>query len=97
MALSEARAKASSEFERVLESTHRPIEEIREFVAESPELRHPLHPIPHTPGVVSTAASFVLYANQLMDMRRKEKARSWVWLGEQSNDAALGRASSKGE
>jgi len=97
MALSEARAKASSEFERVLQSTHRPIEEIREFVAESPELRHPLHPIPRQPGVVSTAANFVLYANQLMDMRRKEKARSWVWLGEQSNDAALGRLSSKGE
>jgi predicted nucleotide-binding protein (sugar kinase/HSP70/actin superfamily) len=97
MALSEARAKASSEFERVLQSTHRPIEEIREFVAEFPELRHPLHPIPHAPGVVSTAANFVLYANQLMDMRRKEKARSWVWLGEQSNHAALGRVSSKGE
>jgi predicted nucleotide-binding protein (sugar kinase/HSP70/actin superfamily) len=97
MALSEARAKASSEFERVLQSAHRPIEEIREFVAESPELRHPLHPIPRQPGVVSTAANFVLYANQLLDMRRKEKARSWVWLGEQSNDAALGRLSSKGE
>ncbi len=97
MALSEARAKASSEFKRVLESTHRSIEEIRDFVAESPELRHPLHAIPHTPGVVSTAANFVLYADRLMSARHKQKASSWVWFEEPSNHAALGRVSSKGE
>jgi predicted nucleotide-binding protein (sugar kinase/HSP70/actin superfamily) len=97
MVLSEARAKASNEFERALESTHRSIEEIRDFTAESPELRHPSHAIPPTPGVISTAANFVLYADRLMDARRKEKARSWVWLGEQSNDAAFDRVSSKGE
>ena len=97
MALSEARAKASSEFERVLESTHRSLEEIRDFAAESPELRHPLHSIPRTPGVISTAANFVLYADRLMSARHQQKARSWVWFEEPSNHAALGRVSSKGE
>jgi hypothetical protein len=93
MALSEANAKASSEFERVLHSTHRSLEEIRDFVAESPELRHPLHPIPRTSGVVSTAANFVLYADRLMTARRKQKTRSWAWF----DNATLGRVPSKGE
>ena len=97
MALSEARVKASSEFERVLETTHRSIEEIRDFVAEFPELRHPSHPIPHTPGVISTAANFVLYADRLMSAGRAQKARSWVWFEQPSNHAALSRVSSKGE
>ncbi len=97
MALSEARAKALSEFEQVLQSTRRSIEEIRDFVADHPELRHPLHPIPHTSGVVSTAANFVLYADRLMSAERRKKARSWAWFEQQSNNAALGSISSKGD
>jgi len=97
MALSEAKAKASLEFERVLASAHHSIDEIRAFVADSPELRRPLHPVPRTPGVISTAANFVLYADWLMSAHRKEKARSWNWFQQQSSDAAFGPISSKGE
>jgi predicted nucleotide-binding protein (sugar kinase/HSP70/actin superfamily) len=97
MALSDARAKAMSEFERVLGSTHRSIDEIRDFVADTPELCHPLHQIPRTSGVVSTAANFVLYADRLMSRARKQKARSWAWFEQQSNSAALDSISSKGD
>jgi predicted nucleotide-binding protein (sugar kinase/HSP70/actin superfamily) len=74
MALSEARAKASLEFERVLQSANHSLEDIRSFVAEHAELRHPLYPIPRHPGIVSTAANFLLHADQLMSARSRENA-----------------------
>jgi predicted nucleotide-binding protein (sugar kinase/HSP70/actin superfamily) len=89
MALSEARAKALSEFEQVLHTTHRSIEEIRDFVADYPELRHPLHQIPRTSGVVSTAANFVLYADRLMSEDRRTRTRSWAWFEQQSSNEEL--------
>jgi predicted nucleotide-binding protein (sugar kinase/HSP70/actin superfamily) len=97
MALSEAKAKAQSEFEQVLRSTRRSIEEIQEFIADHPELRHPLHPIPRTSGVVSTAANFVLYADRLMSGGRRNRTHSWVWFEQQTNNAALGSISAKGD
>ena len=66
MALSEAKARAAAEFETVLETVRHPLDEIRSFVAEHPELRHPLHPIPRHSGITSTAAHFLLYADRLM-------------------------------
>ena len=66
MALSEAKSRAASEFERTVENAHHPLDEIRSFVAETPELRHPLHPIPRHPGIASTAANFLLYVDRLM-------------------------------
>jgi len=66
MALSEARAKASLEFAQALKSAHHSLDEIRDFVAAHAELRHPLYPIPRHTGIVSTAANFILHADQLM-------------------------------
>lgn len=66
MALSEARAKASREFDRALEKAHHSLEEIRSFVATRRELRDPLYPIPRRAGIVSTAANFLLHADHLM-------------------------------
>ncbi len=74
MALSEARAKASLEFERVLKSARYSLEDIRCFVGEHVELRHALCPIPRHPGIVSTAANFLLHADQLMSARSRESA-----------------------
>ena len=74
MALSEARAKASMEFEHALKTAHHSIEEIRAFVADHRELRSPLSAIPRHPGVVSTAANFLLYADRLMSARFTEGA-----------------------
>jgi hypothetical protein len=75
MALAEAREKASIEFKKTLQATGRTIDEIRGFVENSPELRHPLCVIPRTPGVISTAANFVLYADQLMSGARRRTER----------------------
>jgi predicted nucleotide-binding protein (sugar kinase/HSP70/actin superfamily) len=69
MALSEARAKASREFDRALQSVHHSLEDIRSFVAAHRELRHPLYPIPRRAGIVSTAANFLLHADELMSAR----------------------------
>ena len=72
MALFEARAKAVLEFEQALKTAHHSLEEIRAFVAAHRELRSPLSSIPRHPGVVSTAANFLLYADQLMSARFTE-------------------------
>ncbi len=72
MALSEARAKALLEFEQALKTAHHSLEEIRAFVAVHRELRSPLSSIPRHPGVVSTAANFLLYADQLLSARFTE-------------------------
>jgi predicted nucleotide-binding protein (sugar kinase/HSP70/actin superfamily) len=74
MALSEAHAKASLEFERALKSAQHSLEEIRDFVANHRELRSPLASIPRQPGVVSTAANFLLYADRLMSAHFTESA-----------------------
>jgi hypothetical protein len=71
MALSEARSKASQEFERAIQSAHHSLDEIRGFVALHAELRHPLYPIPRRPGVISTAANFLLPADQRTTARIK--------------------------
>ena len=73
MALSEARSKASHEFERALRSAHHSLDEIREFVALHAELRHPLYPIPRRADIVSTAANFLLHADQLMTAQIKDR------------------------
>jgi len=70
MALGEAKAKARLEFQQALDSTGRRLDEIREFVAGHPELRHPFYQVPHRDGVTGTAANFVLHVNDLMNRRR---------------------------
>jgi hypothetical protein len=67
MALAEARVKAQSEFESVLKKARRPLSEIRSFVAKHPELRSPMYQVTRRPGVVSTAANFLLDVDALID------------------------------
>jgi predicted nucleotide-binding protein (sugar kinase/HSP70/actin superfamily) len=67
MALAEARVKAQSEFESTLRRTRQPLSNIRRFVAQHPELRSPLFQVTRRPGVVSTAANFVLDVDELMN------------------------------
>jgi hypothetical protein len=75
MALGEAKAKAKLEFQQVLESTGRKLEDIRAYVDEHPELRKPFYKVPHHKGVTGTAANFVLHVNDLMNRRRPLLAR----------------------
>ncbi len=76
MALGEAKAKAKAEFEQALASTGKRLEDIRSYVADHPELRRPFYKVPHRPGVVGTAANFVLHVSDLMDGRFRRRAGS---------------------
>jgi predicted nucleotide-binding protein (sugar kinase/HSP70/actin superfamily) len=75
MALGEAKAKAKAEFQQALESTGKRLDDIRGFVADHPELRHPFYHVPHRHGVIGTAATFVLHVNDLMDGKARLRRR----------------------
>ena len=61
MALGEAKAKAKREFAETLEKTGLTLEECRSYVDTHPELKRALYKVPHTKGVVGTAANFVAH------------------------------------
>jgi predicted nucleotide-binding protein (sugar kinase/HSP70/actin superfamily) len=71
MALGEAKAKAKNEFARVLEETGRTLDEIRAYVEAHPDMQRPAWNIPHSKGVVGTAALFVKQVAALMDADEK--------------------------
>jgi len=79
MALGEAKAKARLEFEQVLGSTGKKLEDIKSYVGEHSELRHIFYPVPQRDGLTGIAANFVLHVNDLMDgkarLRRVPHAR----------------------
>ena len=97
MALSEARAKASLEFQRVLQSADHSLEDIRGFVAEHPLMRHALYSFPRHPGVVSTAANFLLHVDRLMAARFTQNAGSRRQREPGVNPTALGQIPSTQE
>jgi predicted nucleotide-binding protein (sugar kinase/HSP70/actin superfamily) len=66
MALGEAKVKARDEIERVLSETGRTLDEIREYAEAHPQLQDPLYKVPHTKGVIGTAAAFVKHVDGLM-------------------------------
>jgi predicted nucleotide-binding protein (sugar kinase/HSP70/actin superfamily) len=74
MALGEAKVKARDEMERVLERTGRTLDEVRAYAEEHPELQDPLYKVPHSKGVIGTAATFVLHVDELMTKDAKATA-----------------------
>jgi hypothetical protein len=78
MALGEAKVKAKAEFEQVLRSTGKSLEEIREFVDEHRELKRPFYLVPHREGIAGTAAQFVLHVSDRMDKSTRFWKRSRV-------------------
>jgi predicted nucleotide-binding protein (sugar kinase/HSP70/actin superfamily) len=78
MALGEAKMKAKAEFEECLKSTGKSINEIREYIAEHPELKRPFYHVPHREGVAGTAAQFVLHVSDRIDKDTKLWKRSRV-------------------
>jgi predicted nucleotide-binding protein (sugar kinase/HSP70/actin superfamily) len=66
MALGEAKAKAKAEFQQVLASTGKPLNEFRTFAAQHSELSRPFYRVPQRPGIAGVAANFVLHVNDLM-------------------------------
>jgi hypothetical protein len=61
MALGEAKAKAKREFQEALEKAGLTLEQCRAYVEAHPELKRPMYIVPHTKGVIGTAANFVLH------------------------------------
>jgi hypothetical protein len=74
MALAEARTKTEAEFELTLGKIRHSLAEIRAYVALHRELRDPLLRIPRHPGIISTAANFLLLADEAMSADMSEVA-----------------------
>ena len=66
MALGEAKAKAKREFQETLEKAGLTLEQCRAYVEAHPELKRPMYIVPHTKGVIGTAANFVLHIAERM-------------------------------
>lgn len=69
MALGEAKNKAKREFNEVLERIGWSLDDLRRYVDEHPELRKPMYQVPHTSGVVGTAANFAIH---IADLAQKQ-------------------------
>jgi len=80
MALGEAKVKAKIEFEEALHSTGKTLSEIKDYVADHPELKRPFYHVPHREGITGTSASFVLHVNDRMnrDVRLWRRSRARV-------------------
>ena len=70
MALGEARVKAKTEMDRVLEETGLSLDEVREYAAEHPELESAMYHVPHTKGVIGAGANFVKHVADAHGRRR---------------------------
>jgi len=70
MALGEAKAKR--ELQQCLERTGLTLEACRAYLDRHPEMKRPMYPIPHTAGVVGSAANMVLH---IADCMRRENHR----------------------
>jgi predicted nucleotide-binding protein (sugar kinase/HSP70/actin superfamily) len=92
MALGEARAKARVEFQQALESTGRPLDDIREYVAAHRELRSPFYRVPVHKGVTGTAANFVLHVSARMDRDRRRAVGSLATARRAGVSPAAGQA-----
>jgi hypothetical protein len=78
MALGEAKVKAKTEFEQCLKSTGKTLPEIREYIEQHPELKHPFYHVPHREGVAGTAAQFILHVSDRINRDKEFWKRSRV-------------------
>src|SRR5271157_2451663 len=81
MALGEAKVKAKTEFEQCLRSTGKSLDEIREYIADHPELKRPFYHVPHVHGYAGVAANFVLHVSDRVDKQTRFWKRSRVSVG----------------
>ncbi len=66
MALGEAKAKAKIEFKDVLEKLGTPLEDLKAYVAQNPEMEQALYKVPKYKGVIGTAANFAIHVAERM-------------------------------
>lgn len=88
MALGEAKVKAKLEFQESLRSTGKTLADIKDYVAEHPELKRPFYRVPHRDGVAGTAANFVLHVNDRMNRDVRLWRRNRVSVAETSPSGA---------
>jgi len=70
MALGEAKNKAKKEFAECLERAGLTLDECRAYVETHPEMKRPMYQVPHTKGVVGSAANFVMHLAERMKAER---------------------------
>ena len=61
-----------------MKSTGKSLDEIREYIAEHPELKRPFYNVPHREGVAGTAAQFILHVSDRMDKSTRQWRRARV-------------------
>lgn len=66
MALGEAKVKSKQEFARVLDETGLTIDDVKNYVADHPEMEGALYHVPHHKGIIGTAANFVKHVSVRM-------------------------------
>jgi predicted nucleotide-binding protein (sugar kinase/HSP70/actin superfamily) len=66
MALGEAKAKAKLEFKDVLEKLGTPLDDLKAYVAQNPEMERALYKVPKYKGVIGTAANFAIHVAERM-------------------------------
>jgi hypothetical protein len=66
MALGEAKAKAKLEFKEVLEKLGKPLDELKAYVAQHPEMETALYQVPKYKGVIGTAPNFAIHVAERM-------------------------------
>ena len=66
MALGEAKAKAKLEFKDVLEKLGTPLEDLKAYVAQNPEMERALYKVPKYKGVIVSAANFAIHVSERM-------------------------------
>ncbi len=76
MALGEAKAKAKHEFAEVLSNRQLTLDDCYEYVDAHPELKRPMYHLPHTKGVVGTAANMVHHIADRMQKEGWQPART---------------------
>jgi predicted nucleotide-binding protein (sugar kinase/HSP70/actin superfamily) len=66
MALGEAKAKAKLEFAEVMKNIGRPLDELKAYVAQHPEMSAALYPVPKYKGVIGHAANYTIHVAEKM-------------------------------
>jgi predicted nucleotide-binding protein (sugar kinase/HSP70/actin superfamily) len=69
MALGEAKAKAKLEFKDVMEKIGKPLDELKTYVGQNPEMSNALYPVPKYKGVVGTAANYAIHVAEKMGVQ----------------------------
>ncbi len=78
MALGEAKVKCKQEFARVLNETGLTLEQVREYVADHPEMESGLYHVPHHKGIIGTGANFIKHVSELMKADREARVSTFA-------------------